>query len=215
MTLPTGRRRTRNAEPFRRAFTLIELILVMAMLAVVIAVAAPSLSRFFRGRTLDSEARRFLALTHYGQSRAVSEGIPMTLWINTREGAYGLEEAPGYEDYDTKARSYELAKDLEMEVLDNLTLNNAALNNSTFNGGAVSGGGFNSPAFSGSVSNQANIWFLPDGAIGENSPLGVHLAEKDRDAEEGSSLWLIQSDNRLTYEIRSETEFESRAGRRY
>ncbi len=63
------------------AFTLIELILVMAMLAIVISVALPSLKGFFRGRNLDSEARRFLSLTRYGQSRAVSEGVPMVLWI--------------------------------------------------------------------------------------------------------------------------------------
>ena len=41
----------------RRAFTLIELILVMALLVIVMAVSAPALSNFFRGRTLDSEAR--------------------------------------------------------------------------------------------------------------------------------------------------------------
>src|SRR5437667_3469223 len=63
----------------RRAFTLIELILVMALLVIVMAVSAPALSNFFRGRTLDSEARCFMSLTRYGQSRAVSEGIPMVL----------------------------------------------------------------------------------------------------------------------------------------
>src|SRR5207249_2115896 len=60
--------------PFTCAFTLIELILVMALLAIVLAVSAPALSTFFQGRTLDSEVRRFLSLTRYGQSRAVSEG---------------------------------------------------------------------------------------------------------------------------------------------
>ncbi len=74
MTLQTGNRRTRSNEPDRaRAFTLIELILVMALLLIVIGVALPSLKRFFHGRNLDSEARRFLSLTRYGQSRAVSE----------------------------------------------------------------------------------------------------------------------------------------------
>src|SRR5437763_11469882 len=65
----------------RRAFTLIELILVMALMSIVIALIAPSLSNFFRSRTLDSEARRFVSLTRYVQSRAVSEGIPMMVWI--------------------------------------------------------------------------------------------------------------------------------------
>ena len=34
-----------------------------------------SLGTFFRGRALNSEARRMLSLIHRGQSRAVSEGV--------------------------------------------------------------------------------------------------------------------------------------------
>src|SRR3954451_20071745 len=76
----------------KRGFTLVELILVMALLAIVMAVSAPALSNFFRGRTLDSEARCLMSLTRYGQSRAVSEGIPMLLIIDTRRGAYRLQQ---------------------------------------------------------------------------------------------------------------------------
>ena len=85
MTLRTGSKRNdRGAARPSNAFTLIELILVMAMLLIVLGIAFPSLKRFFRGRNLDSEARRFLSLTQYGQSRAVSEGFPMVLWIDAR-----------------------------------------------------------------------------------------------------------------------------------
>src|SRR5438046_9262722 len=73
------------------AFTLIELILVMAILTVAVSITAPTLGRFFSGRALDSEARRLLALTHNGQSRAVSEGFPIELWVDARERTYGLE----------------------------------------------------------------------------------------------------------------------------
>ena len=66
MTLPTGRTRSDTD----RAFTLIELVLVMTLLVVVVAIAAPSLAGFFRGRALDAEARRLLSLTRQGQSRA-------------------------------------------------------------------------------------------------------------------------------------------------
>src|ERR1039458_3267430 len=38
-----------------RAFTLIELILVMAILTMSISITMPTLSRFFRARVLDSE----------------------------------------------------------------------------------------------------------------------------------------------------------------
>ena len=42
----------------------------MTLLVVVIALVAPSLGNFFRGRDLDSESTRFLALARYARSRA-------------------------------------------------------------------------------------------------------------------------------------------------
>src|SRR3954469_14277873 len=100
---PTGNNRIRRTDARRpRGFTLIELILVMALLTVVIGIAAPKLSRFFSGRTQESEEGRFLLLTHYGQSLAVSEGVPMTLWIDAKNRAYGLQQETGYTDGDRK-----------------------------------------------------------------------------------------------------------------
>src|SRR5512141_2776745 len=98
------------------AFTLIELILVMALLTVIISLTAPKLSRFFHGRTLDSEARRLLALTRSGQSRAVSEGIPVDLWIKTDEGQVGLEAEPSFETTDPKAVDFHIDEGLKLEV---------------------------------------------------------------------------------------------------
>jgi len=74
----------------RRAFTLIELILVLALLVIITSIAAPAMARFIRGRALDTEARRLLALMHEAQSRAVSEGVPMMFWIDEKSGAYGV-----------------------------------------------------------------------------------------------------------------------------
>ena len=50
--------------PAGRAFTLIELILVMALLTIAASLVAPKMASFFRGRAHDQEARRLLALTH-------------------------------------------------------------------------------------------------------------------------------------------------------
>src|SRR5205814_9483068 len=97
-------------------FTLVELILVMAMLLIVLGVAFPSLKGFFRGRNLDSEARRFLSLTRYGQSRAVSEGVPMVLWIDPRRGAYGLQQQAGYTDADSNEVRFALSEEIRVEV---------------------------------------------------------------------------------------------------
>src|SRR5262245_45532100 len=113
MTLRTGNYRTRSDNGRQlAAFTLVELILVMAILMIVLGVACPSLLDFFCGRNLDSEARRFLSLTRYGQSRAVSEGVPMLLWVSPRDGMYGLQTQPGYTDTDPKAVEFNLDKDL-------------------------------------------------------------------------------------------------------
>src|SRR5882672_3103001 len=101
---------------FRSAFTLIELILVMTILTIAVSITAPALANFFRGRTLDSEARRLLALTRQGQSRAVSEGIPIELWIDSSQNAYGLEAEPSYEKTDVKAVSFTLDGDLQLEL---------------------------------------------------------------------------------------------------
>ena len=77
----------------RAAFTLIELIFVLALLAICATFVAASLGSFFRGRALNFEARRLLSLTHYGHTRAVSEGVPVVLWISAKDSTYGLTEA--------------------------------------------------------------------------------------------------------------------------
>jgi prepilin-type N-terminal cleavage/methylation domain-containing protein len=95
-----------NGQDNRRAFTLIELMLVLVLLTIVLSLVVPSLEKFFAGRTLDSEVRQFVALTHLGQSRAVSEGVPMFLWVDLGARSYGLEQEPGYNDSDPKSLEY-------------------------------------------------------------------------------------------------------------
>lgn len=182
MTLRTGNNRIKSVEaPGQCAFTLIELILVMALLVIVIAVASPSLSRFMRGRTLDSEARRFVSLTRYGQSRAVSEGVPVVLWINTRQGSYGLRQEAGYTEQDAKAVDFLLGKDLRVEV--------AGLP-------AQLGPLAQARATRQTDPNTPMLRFPPDGFIDETSPQSVVLRDQS-----GESIWITQSRNRLNYEI--------------
>lgn len=162
-------------------FTLIELILVMSMLAIVLAVAAPSLSRFFRGRTLDSEAKRFLALTRYGQSRAVSEGLPMVLWIDAKQGRYGLQADSSYLEEDTRNQEFALGEDVQVEVQEPVVSFSLQ------------------PVFKGSPGVTAKlpkIRFLPDGYPDERSPRLVVFKQ----GEDGE-IWIGQSANAWTYEI--------------
>jgi prepilin-type N-terminal cleavage/methylation domain-containing protein len=179
-----------------RGFTLIELILVMALLTIAVSMTAPMLSRFFRGRTLESEARRLLALTRHGQSRAASEGLPMDLWVNADKGEFGLKAEPSYENDDPKQVEFQVDPGLRIEV-ENRVVN-------------VSTNSYNRSRLASIASvprtllaqpGLPTIRFLPDGSLGEDSPQLLRLAARD-----GSSLWLKQSRNRLNYEIKSNPE---------
>ncbi|HOW68186.1 MAG TPA: prepilin-type N-terminal cleavage/methylation domain-containing protein [Candidatus Paceibacterota bacterium] len=176
----------------RRGFTLIELILVMAMLLIVLSVSAPSLSRFFRGRTLDSEARRFLALTHYGQSRAISEGIPMRLWIDIENRRYGLEAEEGFVEEDEKATEFELDRDIDIEIEESTVPVRESL--------------FRQTAAQSETGNEHRIHFTPDGFIDISSPETVLFLEKERAGEDATTrngIQIGQSRNRLHYEIQT------------
>jgi Tfp pilus assembly protein FimT len=161
---------------FSRAFTLIELILIMALLVVITSLVAPAMANFIRGRALDSESRRLYSLMAYAQSRAVSEGVPVMLWIDAKNGAYGISEEmagkPGSQTSDPKAESLTLDSSLHIAVL-NVGLGAPT----TFN---------NLPA----------IRFLPDGSVDENSPPTIQLTDSA-----GNSRWLIEDRNRMGYEI--------------
>ena len=104
------------------------------------------MSNFIRGQALDSEARRLLALIHAGQSRAVSEGLPMVLWVDEKQGAYGLQAETTGRNGDPKAENLTVDSSLQIAVV---------------NTGSAGTTKFDSlPA----------IRFLPDGTVDENSP---------------------------------------------
>jgi type II secretion system protein H len=170
MTLAIGQRSKRVDH---RAFTLIELILVLALLVVITSLVAPAMSNFIRGRALDSEARRMLALLHAAQSRAVSEGMPMLVWMDEKAGAYGLEaETPG-QNGDAKAEHLTVDSTLQL-VVKSSTLGLTTLR------------------------TMPAIRLLADGTVDEKSPPTVQLTDSA-----GNSLWLIEARTRTGYEIKS------------
>jgi prepilin-type N-terminal cleavage/methylation domain-containing protein len=193
---PGSEGRARLTPQARRGFTLIELILVMALLTIVISLTAPRLSRFFHGRTLDSEARRLLALTRSGQSRAVSEGLPMDLWVDAEQGSFGLEAEPSYETSDPKALDFTLDGGLRLEVVHKTVVARATPMNNLNPGQQASTASV--PRVLLVHANLPTIRFLPDGSIGESSPQVLHLTSSD-----GGSLWLAQSRDGSNYEIRN------------
>ena len=153
-------------------FTLVELILVLALLVIATSLAAPELAHFVRGRALNSEARQLLALMHAGQSRAVSEGMPMVLWIDAKQNTYGLQEETPGPNGDPQAQH--LTVDSSLRITVPQTSSGIV---TTFN---------NLPA----------IRFLPDGTVDENSPQMVQLTDSA-----GASRWLILNSTRTGYDI--------------
>jgi type II secretion system protein H len=175
-------------------FTLVELLLVLALLSVVLAVGLPTLSQFFKGRTLDAEGRRLLALTRQAQSRAVNEGVPMHLWVDEQEKKYGLEAEPGWDERDPRAVEFKLDGDLKIELLqtNNLSVVGQAIQDLQTvqyqaNRGTIS---------EAQQRNLPQFRFLPDGSIAESSPSGAVLID-----QQGSKLELRLARNRLNYEL--------------
>lgn len=196
MHLPRSQQ-DRTCRSFRfgraRAFTLIELILVMALLTVAFGISFPVLRGFFHGRVLDSEVRRLLSLTRYGQNRAIAEGIPMILWIDERAGMYGLEAAVTYESEDPLAMEFQLDDDLVIDTanppppIPGTVIQEWKPRNrrSTLTGKSLTG--------------LPMIRMLPDGFIDPSSPEYVEVRQGEKDA-----YWLAQTTNRLRYELRAQ-----------
>jgi prepilin-type N-terminal cleavage/methylation domain len=174
---------------YRNAFTLIELILVMTILTIAISLTAPALANFFRGRSLDSEARRLLALTRLGQSRAVSEGLPVQLWIDSAHGECGLEADSSYETIDAHAVNFTVDKDLQIET-SNVSTDTGDSSTPAMNTAANAG------LRAGPHSSLPQIRFTPDGTISDGSPQVIRLAGRD-----GFSISIVMSRSRLGYEI--------------
>ncbi len=178
MTLRTGKFR-RSDRRGKRAFTLIELILVMTILSVVLGIVAPQLSRFFRGRTLDSEVHRFLSLTRYGQSRAVSEGSPMLLWVDAKLGTYGLRQEGTTGDGDVRAVDYTVAQDLQLEAADIQTRSAPVGQAEKLMG------------------NLPMIRFTPDGFIADTSPQTIWMKQ----GKDENTMVIRLARDQLHYEI--------------
>ncbi len=182
-----ARRALRPTPCAATAFTLIEMLLVMTIVVTAIGVIAPTLAGFFRGRTLDSEVRRMLSLTHSAQNRAISEGIPTRLWLDTAEHSYGVEQDPGWSDRDAKSIQFTFDQDLKIEVV------HADAPRSSSSRTRL-------PPKSQAKANPRNlpeIRFLPDGSIDETSPRAFRLEDRS-----GTLRWLAQATNHLSYEIR-------------
>jgi Tfp pilus assembly protein FimT len=199
MTLATGNRGN-NGGRGARAFTLIELILVMAVLIMAVSIVMPALSRFFGGHKVDLEAKRFMSLIHYGRSRAASDGVPVILWVDPATGAYGLKQQPGYTDSDPKAVDHTVADGLKLDV-ERRTVAAPTANSQT---GRILTGQTSTPS-----KNTLAIYFLPDGTINNAlSVSGISIQDNGN-----PPVWIVPSANQLDYEVQNQNEHRAAARR--
>jgi type II secretion system protein H len=76
-------------------FTLLELILVMAILAIVLALAAPKLQGWREGGKLRNSADDFISATKYARSQSVSSGYVCSVTIDKQNGTYVVQQQSG------------------------------------------------------------------------------------------------------------------------
>ena len=189
MRLATGHPKNSVKARPPAAFTMVELVVVMTIMAVVIGVAAPNLKAFMRGRSQEDEARRFLSLTRYGSSRAETEGVPVDLWINVKQGRYGLADSGGYTETRTNAVIFYLNNETDVRKQDVQIL-------------------VSQPP--GVLTAQSNFWtpftmrggampvirLQPDGFISETSPQTIKFRQ-GQDPE----IWIVENTNHLRYDL--------------
>lgn len=170
MTSATGRPSDRRRA---RGFSLIELLLVLALLVVAVSIVSPRIAGFIRGRSLHTETHRMLAAVRNAQSRAVSQGFPTVVWLDAAGRNYGvsLETAAG------KADPTERAFPVDESVRFSVT---------AATGTAVT------------FRNQPAIRWQPDGSVDEGSPTRIGLEDAA-----GARLWLVRSADRRGYEIQN------------
>jgi prepilin-type N-terminal cleavage/methylation domain-containing protein len=72
------------------AFTLLELIMVMVILAIAAAIVVPTIRGFALSRATESATEQVLTLSHYGRSQSISEGRNFRLNFDARAGQVWL-----------------------------------------------------------------------------------------------------------------------------
>ena len=79
-----------------RAFTLIELVLVLMVMAVVAAMVAPSLRGWSRGSALRTEGDQFLSLATWARTQSVSQAVRYRIEFDGATYRASIEQDAGY-----------------------------------------------------------------------------------------------------------------------
>lgn len=74
---------------FKSGFTLVEMMVTVAVLAIIIGIATPSFVEMMRQNTLRSQANELLALMHYARSEAIKRRNNVEVAISAGSGGSG------------------------------------------------------------------------------------------------------------------------------
>ena len=79
----------------RGAFSLFELIIVMAIIAISLAIVAPNLAGFSKRRITTETATHFVATAHFARSQAIADGCIFRLNLDPAAGRWWLTKDDG------------------------------------------------------------------------------------------------------------------------
>src|SRR5437868_7877478 len=87
-TMTPSRRNSPHRSGIRPGFTLIELILVMAVLCIIAGLAVPMLNNFSRGRRPADCAAQVVAVAQWARTQAITQAIPYRLNLDPQSGTF-------------------------------------------------------------------------------------------------------------------------------
>lgn len=181
MTSLTGSTQTLNKSFGKTGgFTLLEMIAVLALLAGIAAVAAPSLRQFFKARTIQEECRRMVAITEFGRREAISIGVPVQIIFDLDRRIIFVQREDGYASEDSKFPGpFEVDPAIDIDF------------------------GMEPPIYG----RTWALTFLPDGGLTEESARSWRITQlsnpggtpSNEDLER--SYWIARMDNHLHFKI--------------
>jgi len=100
--MPPGRKTSDAVTARGRGFTLLELIVVMALIAVISAAVVPVYGRSMSAIQLRNVRNDFVSLVSFVQEKAVAESKEYRVCIDSRDNVYWVMVLAGYDDRNEK-----------------------------------------------------------------------------------------------------------------